>query len=365
MKIGDKVRFLNDVGGGVITGFQDKGIVLVSDEDGFEVPTLAKDVVVIETDDLNLVKKKPLPKPAAPQKKEAEQEDEEPDPADKPITFRPKAEERRGGDKLCLYLAFVPVDVKKVTDTAFEAYLINDCNYYLHYTLLTQDGNACQLRHEGELAPNTKTFLEELQRSQLDEWRRVSVQATAYKRDKAFLPKPTLNIGLRIDASRFFKLHSFQPSTFFNEPALLYEIVVNDCAPRQLMVNAEELRESLQVQPRAEEVQPARIHEKEKGAASKHDPRAVIEVDLHAGELLDTMVGLQPKDILDYQLKVFRDTMNAHLRERGRRIVFIHGKGEGVLRNALLAELKSHYPHCRPQDASFREYGFGATLVTI
>ena len=34
MKIGDKVRFLSETGGGVIAGFQGKNIVLVEDEDG-------------------------------------------------------------------------------------------------------------------------------------------------------------------------------------------------------------------------------------------------------------------------------------------------------------------------------------------
>ena len=47
------------------------------------------------------------------------------------------------------------------------------------------------------------------------------------------------------------------------------------------------------------------------------------------------------------------------------REVFIHGKGEGVLRKALLDELKRKYPRCEAQDASFREYGFGALLVII
>ena len=37
MKIGDKVRFLSEVGGGVVAGFQGKNIVLVEDEDGFQI----------------------------------------------------------------------------------------------------------------------------------------------------------------------------------------------------------------------------------------------------------------------------------------------------------------------------------------
>ena len=48
MKTGDKVRFLNDVGGGKITAFRPGGIVLVEDADGFEVPVHQDEVVVIE-----------------------------------------------------------------------------------------------------------------------------------------------------------------------------------------------------------------------------------------------------------------------------------------------------------------------------
>ncbi|MBR5883634.1 MAG: Smr/MutS family protein, partial [Bacteroidaceae bacterium] len=49
----------------------------------------------------------------------------------------------------------------------------------------------------------------------------------------------------------------------------------------------------------------------------------------------------------------------------GQKIVFIHGKGAGVLRKNILQELKYRYKGCTWQDASFREYGFGATMVKI
>ena len=47
MKIGDKVRFLSSTGGGIIAGFKGK-IVLVEDEDGFQIPTPVNEVVVVE-----------------------------------------------------------------------------------------------------------------------------------------------------------------------------------------------------------------------------------------------------------------------------------------------------------------------------
>ena len=53
MKIGDKVRFLSEMGGGKVAGFQGKDIVLVEDEDGFEIPMRINDVVVVQSDDYN------------------------------------------------------------------------------------------------------------------------------------------------------------------------------------------------------------------------------------------------------------------------------------------------------------------------
>jgi dsDNA-specific endonuclease/ATPase MutS2 len=69
--------------------------------------------------------------------------------------------------------------------------------------------------------------------------------------------------------------------------------------------------------------------------------------------------------ILDYQMDVFRKTLADYRNKKGTRIVFIHGKGDGVLRKAILDEMKRVYKSYGVQDASFREYGYGATMVTI
>ena len=62
--------------------------------------------------------------------------------------------------------------------------------------------------------------------------------------------------------------------------------------------------------------------------------------------------------------KIKIDSVKAPVK-KGQKIVFIHGKGDGVLRKAILQELKYKYKNYQSQDASFREYGFGATMVTI
>ena len=47
VKVNDIVRFLNDVGGGRVARVEGN-TVYVEDEDGFERPALARDVVVVE-----------------------------------------------------------------------------------------------------------------------------------------------------------------------------------------------------------------------------------------------------------------------------------------------------------------------------
>lgn len=90
-----------------------------------------------------------------------------------------------------------------------------------------------------------------------------------------------------------------------------------------------------------------------------------IIIDLHANTLLETTQGMSSANILEYQLEVFRKTLDEYKGTKGQKVIFIHGKGEGVLRQALLHELNYRYKHYSYQDASFREYGYGATLVTI
>ena len=379
MKKGDKVRFLSEVGGGKVAGFQGKDIVLVEDEDGFEIPMPINEVVVVEQDDYAMSKMISAKMDA--QKKAAEHADtelhndsrsikailnehdadvdmnvDEYDAADREITYRAQAQERQGGNKLSAYLAFVPIDIKDVTNTRFETYLVNDSNYYLHYTYLTAEGNAWTLKAEGEIEPNTKLFVEEFGRDALNEMEHVAIQMIAFKRDKSFLLKPATDVQFRLDPVKFYKLHLFEENDFFETPALMYTIVENDEVARPLVVDAKRLKEQMY----KEEKVVANTSKKK----SKTDDGTLV-VDLHADEVLETTAGMNSADILHYQMDIFKKTMDENRKKKGQKIIFIHGKGEGVLRQALIHELNYRYKSCTYQDASFQEYGYGATQVTI
>lgn len=346
MKIGDKVRFLSETGGGIVTGFKGKNTVLVEDEDGFDIPMLIHECVVIETDDYN-IKRKDAPKKV--------EEAPKPTKADIPVH---KAAEIKGGDTLNVCLAFVPEDIKQISSTPFEAYLVNDSNYYLYYTYASAEGKAWKVRAHGVVEPNMKFLLEEFDKSILNEIEHVAVQFIAFKDGRSFALKPAVSVEVRIDTVKFYKLHTFKETDFFEEPALVYDIVRNDVPTQQVFVSAEQIQEAIlgkrdEDRPRA---QP--LVKKPKG-------NAPIEIDLHIDELLDDTRGMNNSEMLNFQLDKFREVMEQYKNKREQRIVFIHGKGDGVLRKAIVEELKRKYSNCRYQDASFQEYGFGATMVTI
>ena len=212
-----------------MAGFQGKNIVLVEDEDGFQVPMLTTEVVVVGDEDYgtgHMIEVRSEKQEVRDNRDQRSEEEEEPE--ERPITFKAKPMERKGGERLSAYLAFVPIDMKELSQTRFESYLVNDSNYYLRYTLLTGENNAWTLRAEGELEPNTKEFIEEFGREDLNGLEHCCVQMTAYKREKTFLLKPTVNALVNVDTVKFYKLHAFHENDFFEQPALVYTLIEND-----------------------------------------------------------------------------------------------------------------------------------------
>lgn len=237
MKIGDKVRFLSEVGGGRVSGFQGKNIVLVEDEDGFEIPMQMKDVILVPQGE----EEQPF---TSPLQKKGQQESIVKE-GEKPITFKSKPLERREGERLNLYLSFLPDDVKEISSTGFESYLVNDSNYYMQVSLLSAEGASWRLRFCGVVEPNSKLFVEAFDRLQVNDLERLCVQAIAWKQDKPFSLKPAITTELRLNLTKFYKLHVFHPNEFFNEPNWTEDIIRDDKPVRNVFVDAQQMKEAL------------------------------------------------------------------------------------------------------------------------
>ncbi len=188
----------------------------------------------------------------------------------------------------------------------------------------------------------------------------MAVQYVAFKRDKEFQLKAPVAVERPMDVTKFFKLHCFHDNPYFDTPVIAVDIVKNDIPQRPMVFDSSSLEDAMR-QKRAEDRRPTRQPVKKREPA-KDGP---LVIDLHISELLDDTRGLSNADILNLQVDTFRKVMDENLRNAGKKIIFIHGKGEGVLRQALMKELNYRYKGHDIQDASFREYGYGATQVTI
>ena len=233
MKIGDKVRFLDTEGGGIVKGFDSKGLVMVEDEDGFEIPTLASQCVVVS------------------------EEDDQRQAGHAPVHQAPLTRAQQAARQAMTEVDKLKEENRQLKEKihALEAEM-NDLKLQLLKAQYAQQGPQ-KSGKGGKGVPNMAT-----------------------------------------------------------SP---YEVLRN----------------------------------------------GIVEVDLHIQQLVETTTGMDNAAMLQHQLGVFRKTMESYRAAKGQKIVFIHGKGEGVLRKAIIDELKLKWPKCEYQDASFQQYGFGATMVTI
>ena len=104
-------------------------------------------------------------------------------------------------------------------------------------------------------------------------------------------------------------------------------------------------------------------HKKSKPHAS-NNPAYEMEIDLHIEELVDSHSGMSNAEIIQVQLKYLQKAIDKAISEHCRKLVVIHGVGNGRLKSEVHAILSSH-KSLRFHDASYAKYGYGATEIII
>ena len=90
------------------------------------------------------------------------------------------------------------------------------------------------------------------------------------------------------------------------------------------------------------------------------DPLSDLTVDLHI-ERIPGSDGIPEWAALDFQMNYFRQVLRQNLKHKGKRIVFIHGVGDGILAQAIRKELDEVFA----LSCSYTFGPMGATNVTI
>ncbi|PLX12218.1 MAG: hypothetical protein C0594_02715 [Marinilabiliales bacterium] len=353
---GDKVRFLNDVGGGMVVKEVDKQTVLVRNDFGFDVPVLRNELVVIEKGGVdNLVDIEQETKPKE-EKVAFGYDDEEFD------TYFELPDNLSDEQEIApvLYFALVPKEDKNLLETDIQLYLINDsdCELTYHYNLKTNDRYL--FREKGELEDNTKVYLETFHRQDITSIAGFYLQALVRFKNTDYM-LDNVQSEVQIPHIKLFKETSFVENDYFDEPAMFLSVDLQDSLKKLENIDSEQIKK--EIQKKEESV----IDEKQKNFKSPKPNKEIVEVDLHIYNLTEEDYRqLSNSEMLEIQMNHFRDTLNNSLQNKDiYKLVFIHGVGNGTLKNEIRRTLDREYSYIKYQDASFKEYGYGATLLIL
>lgn len=343
IKAGDKVRFLNAVGGGIVKSVINKTMVNVEDYDGFEVPTLISELVVV--DDANSMNsEKRHAKIRADEKKEiADVKKEQPKVEPKYIV---------GKDSPDCYFAFVPQNEANPVEGELKVYLVNNSNNFVLYNYSHLKNKVYRSVESGKMNPNSKRYLESFTRMDLNELPDFQFQLVFFREESSSLESPVVK-SFRLNPVKFYRLNSYEKTRYFTHNAIIFSLLEPDMESEVAKLSATEMTQIV-----LEKEEP-------KVVVKRTVSPDLVEIDLHIHELLEDTRGLANHEMLEVQLGRFRNELETAIANGTRRIVFIHGIGNGTLKQELRKELTTKYKKYYFQDASFKEYGYGATMVIL
>lgn len=343
IKVGDKVRFLNSVGGGFVKSVINKTMVTVEDYDGFEVPTLVNELVVID-DGLTV---EPGQRSA---KREVQQKKEE----NTPVREQPKAEPKyiAGKDTPSCFLAFVPQNESNPVDGELKVYLVNDSNNFVLYNYSHLKNKIYRSVESGKMNPNSKRYLESFTRMDLNDMPELQFQLLFFREESNRLESPVVR-SFKLNPVKFYKQNSYEKTRYFTQNVLIFSLLEADLESEIEKLTEKDLNQVL------------RQKEEPKVEVKRTISLDLVEVDLHIHELIDDTRGLANHEMLEIQMGRFRNELETAITNGTRKIVFIHGVGNGTLKQELRKELTTKYKKYYFQDASFKEYGYGATMVIL
>lgn len=340
-KIGDKVRFLNEKGEGIVSKIINKTTLGITIEDGFELPFLISDLVFIHDEAKALLNEKPISLPTTIASE---------------VKFKktPDNQEEEG-----LYIAFSPEKVNDIAHSDFNVWLINHTTYKILFSYsILQNGNYITIE-SGELSPFGSMLIETIDRKVLDDYSIFKIDALFFNEEEHDYQLPISEV-IKLKPIKLYKDNAFLENDFISEKALVINV-------SRLTDYKEEDHES------APKVDLAKIlfqkqnysdTPKKSKPHSNNNPANEIEIDLHIEELLDNYAGMSNAEIILIQLKHFQKTLDKAINGHYRKLVVIHGVGNGRLKQEVRAILSS-YTNLRFYDGSYSKYGFGATEIII
>lgn len=337
--IGDKVRFLNEKGEGVVTKIINKTTVGVTIEDGFELPFVVTELVTV----FDGSKAEYIPAAAIIE-----------EPA---ITYTSKVESRKEAAK-GIFLALSPEQPNNISNTDFNLWLINHTTYDILYSVSVLKSKGYELFDKGEAKSHESKLIETISKKNIDLFNTIKADIIFYS-NKPFEHEQPISEIIKLKVFKLYKENVFVENHFIPEKAMI--------------INISDLNKDLYFdKPEAEKADLSKL------LFQKHNTRDQVktskphkinnaafdmEIDLHIEELIDNYGGMSNAEIVIVQLRHFQAALDKAISNHCRTLTVIHGVGNGRLKQevrSILTKMKLRF-----HDGSYSKYGFGATEVVI
>ena len=318
MNIGDKVRLLHGKEEGVITKLSSGGQVEIEIEDGFRIPVLKTELVLIN---------------------EAEETYFDPKPKKSTSYFSSVPKSNVADKAEGVYLAYVPYN-----DQLHDLVLVNNSSKDCLYSF--DESQSVKTKNIGAGVVKAKSFTKigEKMLQEFEQWPPFSVMMVLL--NKQFEKQQPVQVrNIKLKASSFFK--SMGKAPLLNKDAYFFRI---DDTLNTL--NVSKLNQDLN--PKPQDIYPT--------AKVKRPPASV---DLHIEKLTDDFDLMSNSEMLQLQMKTFETNLNDAIVSAMDEIVFIHGIGNGVLRKNIHKYLSQLQGIKYFKDSQKTNFGYGATTVKI
>jgi hypothetical protein len=323
-KIGDRVSFLNDIGGGIVTGIKDKNTIIITDDIGFNTPYNIKQLVKINA-----------PAAANPEKN--------------------ALQDILNQNDDMIAIIYTPKNSADTITSDLDLIILNNTPYTCNFDLcIAEAGKMIHLAHHRIPAKNS-FLVKQIARIDIENYTRLKFQCILSS-PKKFESIEPISQNIIIKATKFFKETSYKTYSFSPFPSLVH-IIASHQDLQNLITNDIHLI--------TDEITPKKISANQKNISLPHHHlRISKEVDLHIVELIEKVEGLAPHQLLQIQLNHFKKELDNAINQNYDKITFIHGVGTGKLKTEL-QQLIKEYTGIKSYPASFQKYGAGATTIEI
>jgi hypothetical protein len=331
-RIGDKVRFLNETGEGVIVRFKDKLTAWVELEDGMEIPYPVKQLVPFDTE---LIFKR--------------NETEE-------IGDLPEDEEILSKKMQAFYFIVEPDHAHPILQSVYSLYLLNTSKYQVLFTYSVKSEEYFQTIKQGELGPSQKILLKKINKNQMKDYAYHKIDAIFFSNTHYFAQLPTAEVIHLNDKVLSNSLYIQNES--FKFPVLAFTLKEDFIgkATKKVELTSYDIERLKNMKEFSSEIPSSK--------PSQYGQIFEQEIDLHIEELVDSVQGMNNFEMLQLQLRKFQESLNLAHQKGVKKLIVIHGVGNGRLKTEIRSILKN-YPEYEVMDASYKRYGYGATQINL